>query len=924
MWIQSKLTPPNHHLHTINRDKINQRLEYSAQASLVLFRSPAGYGKTTMAAQWLKQREFSWVNLDEMDNDLHSFGLYLVQAMHQVCDLSCPHTLELAQKGQFNSLTSLLTQAFQELTPPNDQRFVVLDDYHVITNPQIHEGIRFLIKHLIPTLTLVVTSRTLPTIATASLRIKGQLIEITHDDLAFDHEETRQFLQQQRQNALSDEEIEQIFQLTEGWPCVLQLIALNRQSPQALFNRAQQNQLEQLPSQTKHQVTDFNKSYLWDYLTEEVFDELDEATQAFLLHCSVLDLFNAQLVADLTHRHDALAVLEQLNKFGLFLSPIGYQDNWYRFHHLFTEFLRHQCESRHPEQIHQWHQDAARAWLKQGDRVQALRHALKTCEQTCDSEQPFLVEFLTQNGWKLFNQGQLHLVSLALNKLSPEWIYQSPSLCLLGAWLAQSQFNYQAVESMLSRAEQEFHARGIPLSSNQSGAFNALRAQAAINLGYPEQAHELAKLAFEQLDETQYQSKIVATSIIGEVQHCRGQLNSALSMMQQTEKMARQHHEYHQALWSIIQQGEILLAQGYIQASYDIIQHGFDLVQAQHLQHIPLHEFLLRLNAQILWCWSRFDEAQANIEQGCQLLDAFDDTKKLHAFGWMAKIALSKGELDKAGRYLDLCQQMIGSTHYHPDWMANIESNQLLYWHLKQESQPIEQWLTTVTLPEQLNNHFEQLQARNRVCAKISLGQYQSALADLSLMQAPCRQLELTTDYSRNLILEAVCFHELQLPQDAQQALIEALEISLQSGMITPFLSYTQGLQPIFEAILTSDATHELIKHKAKHIYGLLTKKERRPKVHFDENFVDLLLNSPQVPEVIKLSPLTMREWQVLGLIYTGYSNEQIANELNVAATTIKTHIRNLYQKFNIANRHQAIEVAGDIIAKVQPNTLSC
>ncbi|MEN1233293.1 HTH-type transcriptional regulator MalT, partial [Pseudomonas aeruginosa] len=98
-----------------------------------------------------------------------------------------------------------------------------------------------------------------------------------------------------------------------------------------------------------------------------------------------------------------------------------------------------------------------------------------------------------------------------------------------------------------------------------------------------------------------FYSRIVATSVLGEVLHCKGELTRSLALMQQTEQMARQHDVWHYALWSLIQQSEILFAQGFLQTAWETQEKAFQLINEQHLEQLPMHEFLVRIRAQLLW-----------------------------------------------------------------------------------------------------------------------------------------------------------------------------------------------------------------------------------------------------------------------------------------------------------------------------------
>ncbi|WP_058119119.1 HTH-type transcriptional regulator MalT [Photobacterium kishitanii] len=897
MWIPSKLTRPARLHNAILRPRILEALTQASYYRLVLFRSPAGYGKTTMAAQWLKDIPHTgWFNIDDNDNETFRFVNYFLQAVNKATDNSCLKTQAMAERRQFACITTLMNALFAELSNYQETCYIVLDDYHVIDNDDIHEGMRFFLKHMPDNITLVVTSRIMPPLGTANLRIRDLLLEIDNTGLAFDDEETQRFFHQRISENIESELLSTLRKQVEGWPSALQLIALHaKQKTHSLANSTQS-------------IAAFNRSHLWDYLAEEVFDQLSDDTKDFLLHCSILDMFNAELITELTARSDALSMLESLDRFGLFLTQLEGEDNWYRFHHLFAEFLRHQRYTTIPQQRNELHCNAAKAWLKQGNFQQALVHTLKS------ENQDLITDILCDHGWNMFHQGELKLLEYAIEQLDQDALFCSPRLCLLRAWLAQSQHRYNNVGELLAQSEAELALRKLTIDDAIQGEFNALRAQVAINQSKPQEALALAELSLGQLPATTYRSRIVATSVIGEVHHCLGNLNQALSMMQQTEKMARQYHVYHQALWALLQQSEILVAQGAIHAAFELLDQALKLIKEQHLQQVPLHEFTLRLKAQILWCWHRLEEAEQCAHQCLEILAPFDKSQSLHAYSMLARIAVSRGELDKATRYLDICNDLVKNTIYHIDWLANYDFSQLLYWQAKNDLDAIQYWLSTVTLPITYCNHFQQLHARNIVRSHLLLQNLDEAQQLLNTIQQHCIEHSLHTDQHRNTVVQAVLYKLSEQPQQALDTLKEVLTISNHSGMISNFLCEGETISGLLHTLIEQKQLDELTLHRSQYLLREMTSKQRARVVHFDETFVDKLLALPNIPELIRSSPLTQREWQVLGLIYAGYSNEQISNELDVAATTIKTHIRNLYQKLNITNRRQAIETAESLL----------
>jgi len=897
MLIPSKLTRPGRLHNAIVRPRVLDLLQQAPFYKLVLFRSPAGYGKTTMAAQWLANKSaVGWYSIDESDNDPSRFVNYFIQAINKATEGRCPSSQTLAERRQFSSLHSLFGEVFVELSDYFNEFYVVLDDYHLIDSDEIHEAMRFFLKNMPDNMTLVVTSRSTPPLGTANLRVRDLMIEIDNGLLAFDTEETTRFFNQRVSEGIDDATASNLQTYVEGWPSALQLIALQAQHHKRTL------------AQSAESVSQFNHAHLWDYLIEEVFDLLDEDTKYFLMQCSVLETFNDALVTDLTDREDSLGMIESLNRFGLFIYHLEGEQDWYRFHHLFGEFLAHQRKARIANEEVKLHQKAAVAWLKLDIPYQALRHAQKA------KDDALIAKIITNSGWKMFNHGELIVLENAINQLDKDFLYSNMKLSLLRAWLSQSQHRYNKVEDMLTISLSEMKSRKIILSTNDQGQVNALLAQVAINKNDPVLALELAELALSQLDTTIYRSRIVATSIVGEVNHVLGKLDRALPLMQQTEKLARQHQLYHQALWALLQQSEILVAQGFVQAAFEMQDNAFKLIEEQKLQQLPLHEFLLRSRAQILWCWNRLDEAEECAYKGIDVLGKTDPSKHLHSYSMLARIAIGRGELDKAARFIEQIEHLLEQSTYHLDWTANASLSLILYWQARNDVESTEQWLIKANRPVEAKNHFLQLQWRNITRAQIYVGQYDEAKKSLTFLQNEAEASKLITDINRNLIVDAILAIKQNNEERASDMLKAALSMTNQTGMIGNFLIDGASIDHLLQKLMSKSTLGDLEKHRAQQLVKDISSKQRSRSIHFDEEFIDKLLNHPNIPELVRTSPLTHREWQVLGLIYSGFSNEQIAQELDVAGTTIKTHIRNLYQKLNIANRKEAIETAENLL----------
>ncbi|WNN48793.1 HTH-type transcriptional regulator MalT [Siccibacter colletis] len=894
MLIPSKLSRPVRLENTVVRDRLLAKLSSANNYRLVLVTSPAGYGKTTLISQWAAGKtELGWYSLDEGDNQQERFASYLIAALQQATDGYCASSEVMAQKRQYASLTSLFSQLFIELASWQRPVYLVIDDYHLITNPVIHEAMRFFLRHQPENLTLVVMSRNLPQLGIANLRVRDQLLEIGSQQLAFTHQEAKQFFDCRLMSPIEHAESSRLCDDVAGWATALQLIALSaRQSSHSAH-------------QSARRLAGIQSSHLSDYLVDEVLDNVDIATRHFLLKSSLLRSMNDALIVRVTGEENGQMRLEEIERQGLFLQRMDDSGEWFSYHPLFGSFLRQRCQWELAMELPDIHRAAAESWMAQGFPSEAIHHALAAGDAS------MLRDILLNHAWALFNHSELTLLEESLKALPWDSLLANPKLVLLQAWLMQSQHRYSEVNTLLARAEQE---TGGIMDDTLHGEFNALRAQVAINDGDPEEAERLAMVALEMLPLSSFYSRIVATSVHGEVLHCKGDLTKSLSVMQQTEQMARRHDVWQYALWSLIQQSEILFAQGFLQAAWETQEKAFVLIREQHLEQLPLHEFLQRIRAQLMWAWSRLDEAEAAARSGMDVLATYQPQQQLQCLAIIVQCSLARGDLDNARSHLNRLENLLGNGQYHSDWVSNADKVRVIYWQMIGDKKSAANWLRLTPKPEVANNHFLQSQWRNIARAQILLGDFDPAEMVLEELNENARSLRLMSDINRNLLLLNQLYWQAGRKSDAQRVLIEALALANRTGFVSHFVIEGEAMAQQLRQLIQLNTLPELEQHRAQRILRDINQHHRHKFAHFDEGFVNRLLTHPDVPELIRTSPLTQREWQVLGLIYSGYSNDQIAGELAVAATTIKTHIRNLYQKLGVAHRQDAVQHAQHLL----------
>ena len=324
---------------------------------LSLISAPAGFGKTTLVADWIHQLNLAtaWVSLDPDDNEPERFLSYLAAAIREA---RIEWDLDFANPEPLAELINQLAAASPLL--------LVLNDYHLITNTAVHQYLAFFLEHAPPTCHLVIITRADPLLPLARLRVRGELNEIRAQDLMFSPEETAVFLNQRHQLNLPTADLLALTTRTEGWVAGLQLAALS---------------LQQLPENNRHQfIADFagEDRYILDYLLSEVLQQQSTDRQTFLLHTSLLEELNADLCAAVTEypRADMQAMLQTLEQENLFLIPLDNRRETYRYHHLFADLLRSRLTQQLPETVAVVHQRASE-WFADHDRLDAaIQHSL--------------------------------------------------------------------------------------------------------------------------------------------------------------------------------------------------------------------------------------------------------------------------------------------------------------------------------------------------------------------------------------------------------------------------------------------------------------------------------------------------------------------------------------------------------------------
>lgn len=416
--VSTRIRPPARTNRLIVRDRLIRQLQTGRTKRLILIHGPAGFGKTSLALQWQdvlvsEGLPVAWLSLDRDDSDVHSFLAHLIAAVRRVEPALDPELQNLLEQSPNDSGRYVLSEFVNQIAERRRPLTIVLDDWHLVDNSETTSALRYLTLFGPDTLHLIVTSRTRAP-ATGHLRIRDEVIEIDAMELRFDQEESAAFFVDLHALELRNGDTEQLWSSTDGWVAAMQLATLS------LRNATDRSAL----------IMGFsgrNRS-IGDYLTENVLDALPPHLYEFLLTTSICDRLCGDLATALSGHSRGQAILEELERRDLFLLSLDQNREWFRYHHLFAEYLRQRLERDQPDRIAQLHRTASDWFERHGLLSEFLRHALAAG----DVERA--VDIVQKQSMHLIEHSRMATFLGLVGKLPKDAITDRPGLQLAIAW----------------------------------------------------------------------------------------------------------------------------------------------------------------------------------------------------------------------------------------------------------------------------------------------------------------------------------------------------------------------------------------------------------------------------------------------------------------------------------------------------------
>ena len=435
VMITTKLFKPSIRQHTVERSRLYDALRLGRTLPLTLVVAPAGWGKSTLVAEWLARDGVTagWVSLDRGDNDPVRFWRYLLLAAANAGSPAGAVALGRLDAAGSDVLRDVLPAFVNSLVSADTPLVLVLDDYHLVTSTQVHASVAMLLDRSPRQLHLIVITRADPALPLSRLRVRGELAELRAEDLRFRATEAVEFFNSRLEPRLSEQDVLRVLARTEGWAAGMELAALRmrgRADPAALIERLT--------------GADWR---IASYLSDEVLDSQPPEVREFLLVTSALNRMCAPLCDALTGRADGAELISEIHRANLFVIPMDDEHRWFRYHHLFATLLRHELARTSPERPAVLHRRAAQWYAEHDDATEAIGHAVASGDHELSSR-------LVSAHWlRTFNTGQLETVRTWLDALPAELVSADASLSAARVMLALDTGRLEEVSTVLDTAE---------------------------------------------------------------------------------------------------------------------------------------------------------------------------------------------------------------------------------------------------------------------------------------------------------------------------------------------------------------------------------------------------------------------------------------------------------------------------------------
>jgi LuxR family maltose regulon positive regulatory protein len=884
--ISTKIYKPFTQPNIVIRERLLEMLNCGLKRKLTLIAAPAGFGKTTLLTEWSSTINLpsAWVSLDSGDNDPKRFLSYCLSALKTLQPEFGENTLSIINSAQVTNAETIITTFINEINSDLKESVLILEDYHLVDSPLVHNAIIFLLEHLPLNIHLYIACRHDPPFPLSKMRLRKQLCEIREADLRFTKEEAKIFFKKTMNLDLTDEEISVLEEKTEGWIASLQLAALAMQGRKDIHKF----------------IKDFSGShnYIVEYLTEEVLIHLDTNLQEFLLYTSILEKFSSPLCDAVIGGSESQHILDYLDKSKLFLVPLDEHKKWFRYHHLFSDLLKFRLDQLFPDIIDTLHNRASIWYEKNELTEEAINHSLLAgnIERAADLIDAASIRALVK--------GEFTTIKNWSEKIDPVVLSTRPFILLSLAWINTILSELDKAVPLLAKVENIINKEQNNFDIHR---ITDLRGHVALMKSYqhhpyftgkPEDIFKQRELILEakkhlRKDDPTLQSTV--DLLLAWTYILSGNWEEGRIIFENAERNGETSENHIVSLSAVLYQSTTLIIQGKLNAAYSLCFKGAEkYLQKYGDSFLPLGLVYSGLG-QIFYSQNKLKEAEFYLNKSLIISEMMGNWTLF--FTTINQLKLIKQILKDTKSLKDLISReeeaLLKSLPYFKD--ITIEFNRVKFWLMKNNFKLAVKWMNDFnTSPLKDTAYFSY---GFILCARILIetGEYFKALTTLIRVEEKFQENGAAGWLLEIYILKAVIFEKEGETERSIFEIKKALVIAEQEGFTRIFINEGELMAEILTNVIKISSKDKSINNNF--ISGIIRE-----------------INSQQInKEDYTEENLSDRELEVLRLLAAGYSNKAIADKLFVAVGTVKKHTHTIYQKMNVDSRTKAVQTAREM-----------
>ncbi|MBN1875074.1 MAG: hypothetical protein JXA33_12650 [Anaerolineae bacterium] len=848
---------------------------------LTLISAPPGFGKTTLVSSWIAafqhpqstiHNQVAWLSLDEADNDPARFFVYLIAALQLLDENAGQAAQTLLGAPQLPPVASLLTLLIRDIAdfPP----FVfVLDDYHLIHTALIHDAIEFLINYQPPQMHLCLVTRTDPPLSLPRLRVRGQMTEIRADDLRFTIEEAAAFLKRALGLTLDANKVTALEARTEGWIAGLQLAALSLRGREDVAGF-----IDAFSGSNRHVI---------DYLAAEVLAQQPDELRDFLCQTSILDQLTTSLCQAVTGKENSAALLRQLQQANLFLTPLDQHGEWYCYHRLFADFLRTELAPQHRATLHlkaaRWHEE---------NRLlpQAVEHALASGDVGESAR------LIAQVGDWALSKCMIATVLGWLDALPDEIVRANGELASHKAWALFVTGRIEEASSYVRSVEACLREDSNPLDRGQLLSLQC-------NMAEPPEVVRLARKALDLIGTADPFSRGITLFMLGDAQDKIGDVAGAIETFQETLDLGKQSGEQ---LSTIVAAGHLAISlnsQGQRHQALAVCHNAIEQYVDTRGRPFPQAGLVYVEYGILEYEANNLPQARLYLQRGLELgQQSATVPVVLYAMEGLAQLEFAMGESETALSTIREAHRLASRSVKYA-WRDETLALETVLEMRRGNLLAAEHWAASANLSvaESADSiHRYEYQAYAHLL--LAQNHPQEAQAILANLERSARRDGRQRDLITIHILQSLAERQLGHKSGALDYLGQALRLAMPEDYVRAFLDE----DPVVAELLV----------EAKHIAPRFVDKLLAAFSVWEYERMGEILPHPHTPIPPHsdtpglIDPLSERELEVLHLLATDLSAPEIAERLIVAASTVRSHIKHIYEKLNTHSRYEAVERA--------------